>query len=751
MSVKRRSEDAAQAQRGSKHEASGDLGAALLIESGAVLATSLDPPTTMRQVAQLTVPRLADICVIDLLDDQGLIKEVAVSCEDPTTVRGLEALRAEHPLAAAGNHPVANVIRTGEPLLLPAISPESLRSFAQGDSHEQFMLGHEYRSAIVAPLAARDRTLGTISVLRLGDARPYVHAELELVCELARRAALAIDNAHLYANMRDLEQRLEAILMVLAEAVTVVDRESRTVFANGAARKLLEADSEAELARAEPGSLMAKFEVRDERGNKLALEDMPGRKLLRGERAEPLLVQSIVKATGKTRWLVVRSSPVTDPRTGDVAYVVNVFEDITDVKRAADAEGLLAEASRILSSSLDYDETLKELVRLLVPPLAELAIVSVIDGNDRIVPVAMHHLDPAKLGIVKQLSIAHPLRRDDSGGVAEVLRSATTIHAAVDAEALRAFGDDPAERELLGELELRSVIIVPMSAGGRVLGTITLASCGSRRPLSSADVGLAEEIGRRAGITVENALLFTERSRIASALQQALLPEALPEIDGIELHALYTAAGELNEVGGDFYDVIEHRDGRWMLAIGDVCGKGPRAAAVTALARHTMRAAAMSGQSPQVIVVSVHEALTHQPPGLDMCTLGLALVDIQRPAAYVTVALAGHPQPLLIGADGFVRQVGKPGTLLGVLDPVRVHLEQIEMHAGDTLLLFTDGVIDAGAPQDQLGEAGLVEIVSRSADLPLPALLQRIESATTERGEGRVRDDIALLGMRLNR
>ena len=207
----------------------------------------------MREVAKLTVPQLADLCVIDLLDDDGKINDVAVIAANEEIALGLERLRAQFPLDPAGEHPVARVIRSGEPELLAEIADTSLRSFAQGSVHAQFMITHNYRSAVVAPLRARDRTLGTISILRLASSEPYGQAEkpygqedLELALELARRAAMAIDNARLCADLRRLELRLVAFLINVAEAITVVDRSGQTVFANQAAADLLQAASPSE-------------------------------------------------------------------------------------------------------------------------------------------------------------------------------------------------------------------------------------------------------------------------------------------------------------------------------------------------------------------------------------------------------------------------------------------------------------------------------------------------------------------------
>jgi len=562
----------------------------LLVEAGAALAGSLDPRTTMHEVAKLTVPQLADICVIDLLDEQGQINDVAVVAADEEIARGLEELRARSPLDPGGEHPVARVIRSGQPVLLAEMPDISLRTFAESSTHAEFMIAHHYRSAVVVPLRARGRTLGAISILRLepsrplGQAeRPYKQDDLELAAELARRAALAIDNARLFSDLRRLERRLEAILINVAEAITVVDRSGQTIFANQAAADLLKVASPGELTGAQPGAIMPRFLVTDEQGRELDLQSMPGRRLFAGERPEPQLVRNVVRATGEERWLMTRASPVADPDTGEMLYVVNVFEDVTAIKRAQLAESLLA----------------------------------------------------------------------------------------------------------------------------------------------------------------------TERGRIAHILQRALLPETLAEIPGVQIQTLYAAAGELNEVGGDFYDVFDYDEQRTVLVIGDVCGKGPRAAGVTALARHTLRAAAIGGQSPTEMLATLHQALLRQPPGADMCTVCLIVLAREEHGVRLTIALAGHPPPLLISPRGEVEQVGHSGTVLGVVDPLNISEQEIALAPGTTLLLYTDGVTEAGRPDRMLGEDGLLELCAAAPGVSLASFLEQIETGALEHAGGRLRDDIALLALRV--
>src|SRR5262249_42428499 len=289
------------------------------------------------------------------------------------------------------------------PVLLAEMSEWLLRSFAQGSEHARFMIAHRYRSAAVAPLSARGRTLGALSVLRLGDSQPFTDEDMALVSELARRAGLAIDNARLFSDLRGVERRLEAILVSLAEAVTVMDERGQIVFANQAAADLLGAATPAELTSARPGTIMARFLVLDEHGRELGLESMPSRRVFEGITPEPLLARNIVRATGEERWIVARSSPVTDPESGRVRYAVSVFQDITDVKRVEISERFMAEASRVLASSMSYRQTLRQVAELAVPQIADWCAVDLL-GPDGLERVALQHSDPERLALAERLA-----------------------------------------------------------------------------------------------------------------------------------------------------------------------------------------------------------------------------------------------------------------------------------------------------------------------------------------------------------
>ena len=248
---------------------------------------------------------------------------------------------------------------------------------------------------------------------------------------------------------------------------------------------------------------------------------------------------------------------------------------------------------------------------------------------------------------------------------------------------------------------------------------------------------MAEDFGLRAGAAVENARLYRAASQIAQALQTSLLPPHLPDVPGAELAAAYHPAWQGLEVGGDFYDVFTTAEGQWYLVIGDVCGKGAEAAAVTALARYTLRTAAARRRSPAAILRWVGEAmLHHEAAGGRFCTIACAHVDLSRRPAELTVSCGGHPLPVLRRADGSVELIGAPGTLLGLAPDPELHERSTSLRPGDTLVLYTDGLTEARAPHGMWGHAELAAAV-RAAPMNGPAgswrASWRARSATARR------------------
>ena len=266
----------------------------------------------------------------------------------------------------------------------------------------------------------------------------------------------------------------------------------------------------------------------------------------------------------------------------------------------------------ILDASLDYEETLRAVVQIAVPEVADWCAVSVLDDAGVLQEVSTAHVDDAQRELGRELSRRFPPDPDSASGTYGVARSGETAYVReVTDDMLVAGIPDPEHLALVRQLGLRSVVIAALKARGRLFGTLSLASAESGRRFEQADVQLAEELAARAGMAIDNARLYTERSRIAHTLQVKLLPERLPVIARTSMAARYRAAGELNEVGGDFYDVFQRSATEWALVVGDVSGKGAEAAAVTALARYTLRAAALEEGPPSGALRRLNTALLY--------------------------------------------------------------------------------------------------------------------------------------------
>jgi serine phosphatase RsbU (regulator of sigma subunit) len=433
------------------------------------------------------------------------------------------------------------------------------------------------------------------------------------------------------------------------------------------------------------------------------------------------------------------------PRSEDGEAIIVNAQPVSGV-----AVGLLIEAGVVLASSLELPTTMGQVARLTVPRLADLCVIDLCDEDGTIRDVAVAATDETIAGALEELRARHPLDPHGQHPVARAIRSGEPeLFPVMNDMLLSSFAQGSEHARFMIDHGYHSAVVAPLLARHRTLGALSMLRLGDGDSYGQGDLELAHELAQRAALAIDNARLYTERTRIAHTLQQALLPESLPEIPGAEIQALYRAAGELNEVGGDFYDVFEYDSDRWMFVIGDVCGKGPSAAGVTALARHTLRAAAMIGQAPTDMLHTLHQALRHQPPGADLCTV--CLVTLTRtPARHtrLTIALAGHHPPLLINRHGQAAPVGQPGTLLGVIDPIDITEIETELNPGETLLLYTDGVPEAGR-SSRLGEQGLLELCTRAPHLTLTGLLEHIEHAAFDHANGKLRDDIALLAVRL--
>jgi len=205
-------------------------------------------------------------------------------------------------------------------------------------------------------------------------------------------------------------------------------------------------------------------------------------------------------------------------------------------------------------------------------------------------------------------------------------------------------------------------------------------------------------------------------------------------------------------VGGDFYDIFETGTGSWAIAMGDVCGKGADAAALTAMARYTIRATAIrAAQRPERVLSLLNEVLLTEAPREQFLTVAYANLDVRETGTELTIASAGHPLPLLLHADGRLEQVGEPGTLLGVVPDIELHSSQLLLQAGDTIVFYTDGVTEARTQAGGMfGMEGLTSAVQACVGCDAAEVAERIESSLTNAQMDRPRDDIAIVVVQIS-
>jgi PAS domain S-box-containing protein len=544
----------------------------------------------------------------------------------------------------------------------------------------------------------------------------------------------------LQGELRGTEQRLGVVLDALADAVTIRGADTHLMYANRAALDRMGLASVEEIAAADPRELMGRYGTYAEDGSPISMDDLPSVRVLRGEEPEPLLLRS-VDPEGQENWVLLKAAALRN-HAGEIEAAVTIIEDVTDSKRATQRIEFLARVSQTLAASLDYQETLRNIAGLAVPEVADWCAVDLFGPNGR-EPVAVAHMDPVKLEMAARLRSYEPDELDPERGLGRVMRTGEPLlYPEVPDELLVAAAIDGEHLELLRQVGMRSVAIVPMAAAGRTVGALTLVSADSGRVLDHGDLEFAGQIAERAALAVENARLYSGRVEVARTLQRSLLPEALPDVPGWEVAAFYRPVGEETVVGGDFYDLWEAGED-WLMMIGDVTGKGVRAAAVTSLVRHTAWTASDYDHRPAAILARIDAALKRRP-ALPVCTA----LCVRLSGTTCTVACGGHPPPIRLSVDG-AREVGHYGTLLGGFQRVNWPEETFEMQAGEALVAFTDGVTDTvGRGGERFGGERLERVLSDSRDQDPQALCERLLTALDEFQVGAQADDTAVVVMR---
>jgi serine phosphatase RsbU (regulator of sigma subunit)/PAS domain-containing protein len=409
---------------------------------------------------------------------------------------------------------------------------------------------------------------------------------------------------------------------------------------------------------------------------------------------------------------------------------------------------LVSAATRLLLDNATFSEaaTLRRCARLLAGELAAWVIVDVERRQRLRRQVVIGPRDRESATLARRIGAVHPrksaLQRQvhDSG-------SAALVSCAQDPTILGAGRDNI---PLLTLLEATSLLCVPLSDGERNYGVLTLVRRSGEQPFEVGDLALVEELGQQLGLAIRVDRMFRRRSEIADSLQASLLPAALPELPGVELAAAYVAATDAEgiEVGGDFYDVYPSPAG-WGLAIGDVCGKGEEAAAVTAAARHAIRVLAHWNADPADVLRRANEVLQTTEFDGRFVTACAGFLQWDQDTLQVRMATAGHPGQIIIRADGRVEPLAGGGIALGLFPAAEMDAEDIELDDGDMLFMFTDGVTEARSPDMEYFEDRLPGELARLAGRSAAEVVSAMQALVLEFSQNELRDDVTMLVLRV--
>jgi serine phosphatase RsbU (regulator of sigma subunit) len=440
-----------------------------------------------------------------------------------------------------------------------------------------------------------------------------------------------------------------------------------------------------------------------------------------------------------------------------------VLQDVTKrveadkaLKKAVLDREFLIQSGAELSKSLDFETTLHTVSRLAVSYLCDWCTVNMVEPDGTISRATVAHADRDKEGLIVELHESHPHDPDASTGVPRVLRSGEPeLYPEVDRQLLEDTANNPEYLRIVSELGMRSCMIVPLVAHDERLGVATFVTSDSERSYDHTDLDIAGELARRGALQLYNARLYqsmvdsrTKFANMARILQRSLLPPELPKMPGLDVAALYRPATETLDVGGDFYDLFETGDGDWGVVMGDVQGHGAGAAATTALARYTLRANAMRLARPVHVLYQVNKALLAHHDERFLSAV-FAKMSVGR-RTDVTISCAGHPKPMVIRHDGRVESAGGEGMLLGLFAAPDLSEQTIELEPADAIVFYTDGITEAGAPRNMLGEEGFRQVLSRCVGMSAEQVCASIsEVLLTWQAEKGHRDDCAVLVLRV--
>lgn len=690
-----------------------------------------------------TTASFAEWAILDVRLPDGSVIRIVESADAESSY---DVVVRENPTSASASFDLE--VQRGGPLLTRKAPQSLVEGLFEGEG-----VGRLKRVNVIINHVGVGELSATYYLVCPNPHPPWGEAEVTQVTSLARAAAQRARSDQLIDRITHAQQELsasrdevQAIVGGIASGIIAQRPDGEIVYANDVAARLLDWDSESEMIGSNFSKVLDRLILRHEDGQPFKAEDVPSRRALRGEEAPTALFRYIVKSSGEERWMFVRSTAIVDA-SGEPVLAIAVIEDNTDRKRSELSQAFLADASKKLSESLDLESAVRAIAQAAVPAIADWCTVEMVGRRGSIETVEVAHVEPELAERVRRFRDDYPVSPDADFGPAEAIRSGQgQLYEKVDIESFREFYGDERQAQAVAALSPRSSLTAPIVVRGEPIGSITLALTRSGARYTDYDLDTVVELGRRAGIAVDNARMHTERMRMLASLQKSLIPAELPQLAGLTLSATFRPAERDAEVGGDFYDAFKLADGSSALVIGDVCGKGPEAAALTALARYTIRTTAMTESDPQRILEQLNEALLEQVRDGRFCTVAFARLTHEGDDFLLESISAGHPLPLIVGGDE-PKPVGEPGTLLGVVADPTLPVSRTRLRRDEALLLYTDGLSAGQTTDDTEYALALVRDLSPNGTGDFASVVDR---AAVDRQEEPNRDDVAILVARVS-
>jgi serine phosphatase RsbU (regulator of sigma subunit)/PAS domain-containing protein len=403
---------------------------------------------------------------------------------------------------------------------------------------------------------------------------------------------------------------------------------------------------------------------------------------------------------------------------------------------------MITEVTRLLLDNRTFSEavTLQRCARLLAGGIASWVIVDVERAERLRRQYVIGPNDESSQDLARKVRVLDPQPGSVPAQVHDAGTSILVAHA--DDPGILGFTQD--ETPLLMLLGTTSLLSVPITDGATIYGALTLARAAGEGRFEVADLGLAEQFGRHLGVAIRVDRMFRHHSAVAEALQGSLLPATLPGVPGLDLYAAYLPASEGLEVSGDFYDVFPVTGG-WAIVVGDVCGKGQEAAAMTAAARHAIRTLAHWNPDPADVLAKANEVMLGGGYEDRFVTAKLAYLHWDGDLLRVVLASAGHPGPALVRPDGRVDVLGGGGLPLGLFPDADSRIDKLELGEDDLLFFYSDGVTDARSPELRYFEDSLADELASLAGRSAADTARIMQSRVTAFSQDELRDDLTIL------